>query len=42
MSCVAAFIEGFYVFIYPLIFSCYARVPLNSGWRTTGGTRTAV
>jgi hypothetical protein len=27
---------------YSLIFSYYFRVPLNSDWRTTGGTRTIV
>jgi hypothetical protein len=27
---------------YSLMFSYYALVPLNSGWRTTGGTRTIV
>jgi hypothetical protein len=36
---VAAFIEEF--FFCPLIL-LFARVPLKSGWRTTGGMRTTV
>jgi hypothetical protein len=33
-----AFIEGYFIF-YPFNFY-YARVRLNSGWLTAGGTRT--
>jgi hypothetical protein len=35
------FIQGFFIF-YPLISYYYARVPLNSGWRTTDGTRATI
>jgi hypothetical protein len=37
LSYVAALVEGKRLFV-----SYYARVPLNSGFRTTGGTRTTV
>jgi hypothetical protein len=41
--CATAFIEGKHLFFYPLIFfSYYARVPLNSAWRTTDGMHTTV
>jgi hypothetical protein len=33
---------GFIFIFYPFIFSYQARVSLNSGWRTTGGTRATV
>jgi hypothetical protein len=39
---VTAFIEGkFYIFLI-LYVSCYAYVPLNSGWRSNGGACTTV
>jgi hypothetical protein len=39
MFCVTAFIKGHF-YLYPFIFSCYAREPLNISWRTNDGTRT--
>jgi hypothetical protein len=41
ISYVTALTEYFFI-LYLLIFSYYVRVPLNSGWHTTGGTRTTV
>jgi hypothetical protein len=32
----------FYLYLYHLIFSYQICLPLNSAWRTTGGTRTTV
>jgi hypothetical protein len=42
MWCVCLEFVLIVLFLYHLIFSYYARVPLNGGWRTTGGTRTTV
>jgi hypothetical protein len=39
---VAAFIMRMFFIFLSLDFSCYARLPLNSGWRINGGTRSTV
>jgi hypothetical protein len=39
---VTVFIEGKICIPLSCDFSYYARIPLNTGWRTTGGTRTKI